>query len=120
MRTTRRFRGTLPALAALLLTAPMASAQGFDPSSVGDLALWLDASDASTISVDGGGVLTWADKSADANDVAANGAAQSPVLRVVDGQPQLQFDGDDYLCGGNAITDTNGLTIFAVARHRVR
>lgn len=115
-------RQALAVVAALgVLTPALANAQGFDPTSVGDLALWLDASDASTLTTDGSSRLTWADKSADANDVTAPLAANSPVPASFGARPVLRFDGsDDHLCGLQSIDVSMGHTTFVVARNRVR
>lgn len=45
----------------ILFTA--GSAGAFDPDSLNDLQLWLDAGDSDSIGSDGGGALTWTDRS---------------------------------------------------------
>ncbi len=113
--------GWITVLGLALGAAAPTRAQPFDPAAVGDLALWLDAADADTITIDPAGVLTWADKGPDGNDVAAGDAFRSPTPESFEGLPVLSFDGqNDVLCGATPIADSAGLTIFAVARQEVR
>jgi hypothetical protein len=60
-------------------------------------ALWLDASDISTISVDSG-VSVWRDKSGNARHATQSTAASRPLLTTAGGYPVVRFDGtDDWL-----------------------
>jgi len=66
----------------------------WDPSELGaDLALWLDASDASTITLNGSNVSQWDDKSGNGNHVSnATAATQPPYLATGwNGKPTLSF-----------------------------
>lgn len=81
--------------------------------------LWLDASDPSTIILNGSTVSQWSDKSGNARHFTQTTASSQPVYSTnqLNGNPILQFDGvDDFLDGGNILPATNGLTTFFVAR----
>ena len=63
-------------------------------------ALWLDASDASTITQSGGAVSQWADKSGNNRDATQTDGSLKPTytLSSMNGQDVLTFDGsDDHL-----------------------
>ncbi len=63
-------------------------------------ALWLDASDASTITESGGAVSQWADKSGNNRDATQTDGSLKPTytLSSMNGQDVLTFDGsDDHL-----------------------
>ena len=79
-------------------------------------ALWLDASDTSTITEVGGAVSQWDDKSGNGNDVAQGTAALQPTTgtRTINGLNVLDFDGSDQLLvNGSTLSQPN--TIFLVA-----
>ena len=64
------------------------------PADLTGLALWLDAADSSTITLNGTDVSQWDDKSGNGNHAAQAVAANQPA-RVTNG---IQFDGtDDYM-----------------------
>jgi len=93
--------------------------KGNPPFDVLDLspALWLDASDESTITDTGGAVDTWADKSGNGYDVTQATAANKPTTgtRTMNGLNVLDFDGSsDYLQGAFGATLTQPNTIFMV------
>ena len=62
-------------------------------------ALWLDASDASTITESGGAVSQWADKSANNNHAYQGTAERQPTLNG----DQIDFDGGDILSVTNDV-----------------
>ena len=74
---------------------PVGGSKLWRPDELGaDLALWLDAEDASTITLNGSDVSQWDDKSGNGNHAAQAVAANQPA-RVTSG---IQFDGtDDYM-----------------------
>jgi len=74
---------------------PVGGSKLWRPDELGaDLALWLDAEDASTITLNGSDVSQWDDKSGNGNHAAQAVAASQPA-RVTNG---IQFDGtDDYM-----------------------
>lgn len=55
--------------------------------------LWLDASDSSTVSVEGGVVTSWADKSGRGRHVYKGSATNPPTLKVVDDIASISFNG---------------------------
>jgi len=62
--------------------------------------LWLDASDAASVTENGGKVSSWADKSGNSHDYAQGTAGNQPELiaDAINGKPVISFDGaDDYL-----------------------
>jgi len=52
----------------------------FDPNSIAGLELWLDASDASTITLSGSDITQWDDKSDNAHILTPEGAGQEPSI----------------------------------------
>ena len=75
-------------------------ASGFSPKSIAGLSLWLDASDASTITLNGAtAVSEWRDKSANKFAVSQATANNQPALSgTIRGRPCIEFDGvNDYL-----------------------
>ena len=61
-----------------------------------DLALWLDAADADTITLNGSNVSQWDDKSGNGRNVSQAVAAQQPAYDAVN--KIITFDGsNDYL-----------------------
>jgi len=64
----------------------------FDPASLNNLALWLDAADTSTITADSdGNVSVWADKSGNQNNATQLNASQQPIQI----SNSIKFDGTD-------------------------
>ena len=63
------------------------------------LALWLDADDASTITLNGTDVAAWADKSGNGYDVSQGTAANQPayVTNALNGKPVIRTDGGDQM-----------------------
>ena len=80
-------------------------AGGFAPTSIAGLALWLDASDASTITESAGDVSQWRDKSA--NELHVNQSTPSE-------KPQT---GVSTLNGNNVLTSTTFTTMNAGANY---
>lgn len=91
----------------------------FSPSDISDLALWLDASDASTITEDVG-VSVWVDKSENGRDIANTTGTEQPLIGSVqiNGLDTVTFDGtDDILYNASPFMyDEGALTIFAVIK----
>lgn len=88
----------------------------FLPSSLSGLALWLDASDATTFTTSSGLVTQWRDKSGNVNHAAQSGAARPAYnAHTINALPTVTFDASStYLNLSSAISD-NGVTLFAVA-----
>ena len=61
-------------------------------------ALWLDANDASTITLNGSTVSEWRDKSGNARHASQGTAANQPTYTAtgLNGKPVLTFDGNDW------------------------
>ena len=81
-----------------LLNAEVAPAP-FSPADVANLELWLDASDSSTITLDGSNnVEQWDDKSGNSGrDAVQATVARRPPLGTINGVQALDFDGIDDL-----------------------
>lgn len=75
--------------------------KAFDPRTIGNLALWLDASDAPAIG-------TWLDRSGNARNASQLATNNQPTLTVnaLAGRPALLFDG---------INDSLALPVFAMS-----
>jgi hypothetical protein len=76
-------------------------APAWTPTALGSaLALWLDAGDASTITLNGSTVSQWNDKSGNGRNASQATAANQPTYTPsgLNGKPVLTFDGsDDFL-----------------------
>lgn len=89
----------------------------------GNLQLWLDASDTSTITESGGSVSAWADKSGNGNNATQGTASAQPLTGVADmnGKNVIRFDGvNDALSVAASSTINNiwasGGTVIVVYR----
>ncbi len=81
----------------------------FSPLDIPDLALWLDASDASTITEAGGAVSQWDDLSGNANHEIQNVGSAQPTTGVatINGNNAIDFDGvNDYMVTSSRIINT--------------
>lgn len=92
------------------------------PADIGAaLALWLDANDASTITLNGSTVSQWSDKSGNNRHVSQATTANQPTYLSTgfNGKPALSFDGvDDFMPMNNVLAIGNSqaasLSSFAV------
>lgn len=101
------------------LPVPMVDprARGFNPRSIANLALWLDASDSSTITTDTG-VSVWADKSGNGRNATQSTGNNQPTRTVtINGRLALTFDGTNDSLNFSAVSRTNE-TMLVVARQR--
>lgn len=86
------------------------------------LALWLDAADASTITLNGSTVSQWRDKSGNRRHFLQATAANQPTYTPngLNGKPVVTFDGvDDFLSSSSwtgLISGLSGLTVSCVIR----
>jgi surface protein len=85
-----------------LLTITDGGAAAWTPASLGaDLALWLDADDAGTITLNGSDVAQWDDKSGNGNDVSNGAASTQPAYLATgwNGNPTVSFTatGQEFL-----------------------
>lgn len=85
------------------------------------LALWLDAEDVSTITLNGSTVSQWSDKSGNSRHFTQATAASQPTYNatVLGGKPALTFDGtSDFMSAGDTLdVGVNGLTIMSVVKY---
>lgn len=85
------------------------------------LALWLDAADASTITLNGSTVSQWSDKSGNSRHFTQATAASQPTYNatVLGGKPALTFDGtSDFMSADDTLdVGVNGLTIMSVVKY---
>jgi hypothetical protein len=95
-------------------------ATAWTPASLGaSLALWLDADDASTITLNASTVSQWNDKSGNARHASQASAANQPLYSAtgLNSKPTLSFDGlNDHLLASYSSVNFSGASIFVVAR----
>lgn len=85
-------------------------------------ALWLDANDSSTITLNGSTVSQWNDKSGNGRNVIQATAGSQPtyIASGLNNKPVLSFDGGDLLTNttpGALLRNTPGATIMAVCNY---
>lgn len=101
-----------------LLTLLRKKGPDFSPADLAGLALWLDASDLSTITHSGGAVSQWDDKSGNARHVTQGTASAQPTTGAAtqNGKNVLSFDGNDTLSRtGMSVALSNTYTKILVA-----
>lgn len=94
----------------------------FSPKSIAGLALWVDASDASTYTV-ATGVSEWRDKSGNGRNFSQSTANNQPAVttNAQNGRTSFTFDGtNDSLTGPAAFSLTSTHSVFAVLNPSVR
>lgn len=74
--------GTLTGALALSGNLSVGGGNLWTPALQSDLALWLDAADAGTLTLDAGAVSTWADKSGNARHVGEVNASRQPTYQA--------------------------------------
>ena len=97
-------------------------ARGFNPRQIANLGVWLDASDASTITI-ATGVSEWRDKSGNGRNFSQSIGNNQPAVRVNgrNNRNTLEFDGNnDSFTGPAGFSLTNTHTVIAVVRPDVR
>ena len=97
------------------LLRPRASG-GFSPDQVADLAMWLDASDAATVTLDSGAVSQWDDKSGNARNATQTTANNRPTTTAVNGLTALSFDGANDVLTFTGVSRTDETWIIAAAQ----
>jgi len=93
-------------------------ATGFNPKSIPNLALWLDAADSSTITTSTG-VSVWADKSGNGrNATQSTGGKQPNYSNQINGKNVVRFLGTDdtMQIAANAAFNATSQTIIIAAR----
>jgi hypothetical protein len=107
------------ALASILKQQTGAAPPAWAPTDISGCVLWLDASDAATITDAGSGAVSaWADKSASGWNVTQATSAARPTTgtTTINGRNALTFDGGDVLAmSGSSLANAN-VTTFAVFR----
>jgi len=99
------------------LLRPVA-AGGFNPTRLSGLLLWLDASDASTVTLDTG-VSEWRDKSGTGKKVTQDTGGNQPAYLTdgIGGKPALEFAGSSsHFMRGTFSHTLTGITSLVVAR----
>jgi len=94
------------------------------PADLGtNLVVWLDASDASTITLNGSNVTQWDDKSGNGWDMSQSTSSAQPLLvtDALNGKPVIQTDGGDRLDNttSSLFRNVGTATWVAVAKHPV-
>lgn len=87
-------------------------ASGFNPRSIAGLKLWLDASDSTTITLNGSNVSEWRDKSGAGSPAAAQAtAASQPAFNAtgVNGRGSIDFDATESLAFASSTASFNYL-----------
>jgi len=95
---------------------PVVQVQRWTPLKLGP-DMWLDASDAATVTLSGTNVTAWADKSGKGNNAAQVGAdatRPSYLTAQQNGLNTIYFDGGDYL--GTSFLSATQTTVIVVAR----
>ena len=113
---------SLVMIAGICISAPrkarrrlLLAASGFSPLDTADCALWLDADDYSTFTLDGTNITTWANKVTTEADATQTRSTAKPIYLADQqgGKPAVYFDGGDYLSTGYHSID--GQTVFLIA-----
>ena len=95
----------------------VSTASAFSPLDLSP-ALWLDASDETTLSGPGGGAIsTWSDKSGNGNNFTQNTSAYQPTsgTRTINGLNTLDFDADLLENSPVTLSGAQPITVFVVA-----
>lgn len=91
----------------------------FNPKSIKDLSIWLDASDFNTITKDGSDLVSqWDDKSGNGNDAAQGTGTKQPVWTdaIINGKSVLRYDGTDDVLIVSSLTLNVQITLFVVGQ----
>lgn len=77
-------------------------ASGFSPKNISGLAVWLDATDTSTLTFNSTSVSQWADKSGNGRNATQATALNQPTTGTINGKQAIAFDGtSDHLSLGD-------------------
>ncbi len=103
------------------IMSPSRFVSGFSPLDISGCIVWLDASDASTITKASDLVSQWNDKSGEANHIAQGTGTNQPlwVDSVQNGLPIIRFDGTDNFMDRATFTggeEAQPTTIFIVCK----
>ena len=95
-------------------------ATGFNPKSISGLKLWLDATDATTITLNGSSVSEWRDKSGNAFHFSQGTSNNQPSYTgTINGKAAIAFDGtndglDRLSVTNSTVADATGACAFVV------
>jgi hypothetical protein len=91
-----------------------AASSGFSPTQISGLQLWLDGSDASTLSLSGTTVTQWRDKSGIGNNTTATGGTNTYTTNAINGLSAVKLN-NSWLTGGLVTSYTgNQVQAFGV------
>lgn len=92
--------------------------RAWTPAELGaNLALWLDAEDAASITLNGSTVSQWSDKSGNNRHATQATAANQPLyLSNFNGKPALQFNGTSYTLSAPLPLSGNDISLIAVTQ----
>ena len=119
-----RWAGAIPATAPL--KPPMPPTQGWNPTQIPGLAVWLDATQV-TGHADGEVLLVWADASGLSRNATSIDVAARPVYRrdAINGQPAVEFNGGNSSAArfqipglGAVLSGKTEYTMFFVVNRR--
>jgi hypothetical protein len=97
-------------------------ASGFDPRTIPNLGMWLDASNGGSLTLNGNTVSEWRDLSGNGRHVAQDTAASQPnaVNRTQNGRRVLDYTGGQEMLGNAAtlglLRNVSGATIIAAVK----
>jgi hypothetical protein len=96
------------------------AASAWTPAKLSGLALWLDAADANTITLNGSTVSQWNDKSGNNRHASQATAANQPTYTPsgLNGKPTLTFDGssDNLQATIPSLANQNNISFFGVTQ----
>jgi hypothetical protein len=95
-------------------------ASGFNPKSISGLKLWLDATDSSTLTLNGSAVSEWRDKSGNDFHFSQGTSNNQPAYNAtINGKAAISFDGtndglDRVNVTNSSVADSTGACAFVV------
>lgn len=94
---------------------------GFSPKNIAGLQLWFDASEPTSVTLNGSNVSEWRDISGNSVALVQATANNQPTYRTsyVNSKNAITFDGTDWLYQSSLTLASSGVTVFAVAREDV-
>lgn len=75
-------------------------------------ALWLDASDSSTVTLNGSNISQWRDKSGNARHVSQGSSSFQPTKSTINAIDAIRFDGTNDVLSGSLTSDISGNFYF--------
>ena len=87
---------------------------GFDPRTLGDCALWLDAADTRTLTLSGSNVTAWADKSGSNANFGAVAGSYPITSNAFGGKPSVYFSASSLMTSASQISFATSQSWFLV------